>query len=104
MIHRLFSNSYSYLRRSQASSDYDPSFVTEILLKEIKYSESPNQDINLLKDVALQVYLGMSTHLHLIFVDGATPSGNRYHYFGDRNFLFGDGLLSRGAEEGSSRT
>ena len=43
-----FSNSYSYLRCSQASSDYDPSFVTEILLKEIKYSETPNQDINLL--------------------------------------------------------
>ena len=43
---------------SQASSDYDPSFVTEVLLKEIQNSDTPNQDTNLLKDVAVQVYLG----------------------------------------------
>ena len=42
----------------QASSDYDPSFVTEVLLKEIQYSETPNEDVNLLKDVAAQAYMG----------------------------------------------
>ena len=42
---------------SQATSDYDPSFVTEAL-REIQYSDNPNQDINLLKDVAAQAYLG----------------------------------------------
>ena len=54
MIHHRFSDSYLYV---QASGDYDPSFVTEIL-KEIQYSDTPNEDINLLKDVAFQVYLG----------------------------------------------
>ena len=44
--------------RSQASSDFDPSFVTEMLLKEIQHSETPNQDIDLLKDVAAMVYVG----------------------------------------------
>ena len=44
--------------RSQASGDYDPSFVTEVLLKDIQYADTPNQDINLLKDVAAQAYLG----------------------------------------------
>ena len=43
--------------RSQASGDYDPSFVTEVL-KEIQHSETPNQDINLLKDVAAVTYIG----------------------------------------------
>jgi hypothetical protein len=43
--------------RSQASSDYDPSFVTEVL-KEIQHSDISNQDINLLKDVATQAYVG----------------------------------------------
>ena len=50
------------LIRSQASSDYDPSFVTEVLLKEIQYSYASNQDINLLKDIAVQAYLGKSTY------------------------------------------
>ena len=43
--------------RSQTSSDYDPSFVTEVL-REIRHSDTPTQDINLLKDVAIQAYLG----------------------------------------------
>ena len=47
---------------SQTSSDYDPSFVTEAL-KEIQYSDTSNQDIDMLKDVAAQVYLGNSAHL-----------------------------------------
>ena len=42
---------------SQASGDYDPSFVTEAL-KDIQYSDTPNQDIDLVKDVAVQAYLG----------------------------------------------
>jgi hypothetical protein len=44
--------------RSQASNDYDPSFVTEVLLKDVQYSDTPNQDINLLKDVASLAYTG----------------------------------------------
>jgi hypothetical protein len=40
----------------QASGDYDPSFVTEAL-KEID-SNIPNQDIDLLKDVAAMTYVG----------------------------------------------
>ena len=44
-------------KRSQASGDYDPSFVTEVL-KDIQYTDNPNQNINLLKDVAAQAYLG----------------------------------------------
>ena len=47
-----------YTLRSQASGDYDPSFVTEVLLSEIQYSDIPNQNMNLLKDVANQAYLG----------------------------------------------
>jgi hypothetical protein len=43
--------------RSQASGDYDPSFVTEVL-REIQYSDTPNQDINLLKNVAAVAYFG----------------------------------------------
>ena len=42
---------------SQASGDYAPSLVTEVL-REIQYSDTPNQDINLLKDVAVLTYLG----------------------------------------------
>ena len=54
-----FPDSYLTKRiRYQASGDYDPSFVTEVLLKDIQQSDTPNQDINLLKDVAAQAYLG----------------------------------------------
>ena len=43
---------------SQAiSNDYEPSLVTGAL-KEIQYSDTPNRDIDLLKDVAVQAYLG----------------------------------------------
>ena len=48
--------------RSQASGDYDPSFATEVLTKEIQYSDTPNEDINLLKDVAVAAYLGQSAY------------------------------------------
>ena len=44
--------------RSQASgSDYDPSLVTETL-KEIQNSDTPSQDIDVLKDTAVTAYLG----------------------------------------------
>jgi hypothetical protein len=44
--------------RSQASgSDYDSSLVSETL-KEIHNSDTPSQDINLLKDTAVVAYLG----------------------------------------------
>ena len=39
---------------SQASGDYDPSFVTEAL-REIHHSDTPNKE---LKDVAVMAYLG----------------------------------------------
>jgi hypothetical protein len=58
-------------RRSQASGDYDPSFVTEVLLKDIQYSDTPKQDINLLKDVAVLAYLGQSALYILFPVNGA---------------------------------
>ena len=93
--------------RSQASSDYDPSFVTEVLLKEIQYSDTPNEDISLLKNVAVQAYLGSSAHFTSfppLWLTELYLSGIRYHYFSNRNFFFGDGLLSRGAEGGSSGT
>ena len=43
----------------QASGDYhdDPSFVTEAL-RDMQHSDMLEQDINLLKDVAVQAYLG----------------------------------------------
>ena len=50
---------------AQASGDYDPSFVTEAL-KEIQYSDTPKQDIDLLKDVAAQAYTGQFTCLERI--------------------------------------
>ena len=42
---------------SQASGDYDPSIVTEAL-RDIQYSDTPDQDINMLKDVAIQTFVG----------------------------------------------
>jgi hypothetical protein len=42
---------------SQASNDYDPSFVTEGI-REVQYSKTPDQDINQLKDVAVEAYIG----------------------------------------------
>ena len=58
LIHHLFTDSYLTMRiRSQARNDYDPSFITEAL-REIQNSDTANQSINLLKDVAVQAYLG----------------------------------------------
>ena len=83
------------MRSQTTSNDYDPSLVTEAL-KEIQYSDTPNQDINTLKDVAVQAYLGQSPPLTSFFLwlTELYFSGIRYHCFRDRNFLFGHGLLS----------
>jgi hypothetical protein len=93
--------------RSQANGDYDPSFVTEVL-REIQYSNTPNQDINLLKDVAAPRRMRVSRPFYMPFpplwLTKQYLSGSGYHCFGNRNFFPGDGLLSRGAEGGSSRT
>ena len=51
------SQTYLMICISQASNDYDPSLVT-VALKEIQYSDNPDQDTDLLKDVAAQAYLG----------------------------------------------
>ena len=48
---------YVYIYFFQASGDYDPSLVTETL-RDMQHSDIPNQDINLLKDVATQAYVG----------------------------------------------
>ena len=62
---------------SQASNNYDPSFVTEAL-REIQYSDTPNQDINLLKDVAAQAYVGQSAHfISFSLVNEQYLSGSR---------------------------
>ena len=67
--------------RSQTSRDYDPSFITEVLLKEIQYSDTPNHDINLLKDVAVQAYLGefavLLPLLPFSLANGAKPQRER---------------------------
>ena len=42
---------------SQASGDYDPSFITEAL-KDIQSANTPNQDTELLKDIAAVAYVG----------------------------------------------
>ena len=44
---------------AQANGDYDPSLVSEAL-RQIEHSDNPNQDVNLLKDVAAQAYMGKS--------------------------------------------
>ena len=89
--------------RSQAGSDYyDPSFVTETL-REIQYSDTrvANQDISLLKDVAVQAYVGQSAH----FISyRAIFQREQIALLRQSKLFFGDGLLSRGAEGSSNRT
>ena len=43
--------------QASGNLNYDPSFVTEAL-RENEHSDNSNQDSNLLKDVAVQAYLG----------------------------------------------
>jgi len=54
---------------AQANGDYDPSFVSEAL-KQIEYSDNPNQDVGLLKDVAAMAYMGESARCLLSFLLG----------------------------------
>ena len=68
--------SWNYLMiRSQASGDYDPSFVTEALRK---IQHSPDKDTNLLKDVAAMAYVGeLAFYMPFLFssLDEQYPGG-----------------------------
>jgi hypothetical protein len=44
---------------AQENGDYDPSLVSEAL-SQIEHAENPKQDIELLKDIAAQAYVGKS--------------------------------------------
>ena len=44
---------------AQEYGDYEPSFVSEAL-RQIEHTDDPNQDIELLKDIAAQTYVGKS--------------------------------------------
>ena len=60
MVRDPFAFLLNYLMiHSQASGDYDPSFVTEAL-RDIEHSETPDQDTELVKDVAIVTYMGQS--------------------------------------------
>ena len=78
--------------RSQASGDYDPSLVTEVLLTEIQYSDTPSQDINLLKDVAAQAYGGEYAHFTSFFspflINGAIPQREQIPLFRQSKLSF----------------
>jgi hypothetical protein len=43
----------------QENGDYDPSLVSEAL-RQTEHTDNPNQDIELLKDIAAQAYMGES--------------------------------------------
>ena len=92
---------------AQENGDYDPSLVSEAL-SQIEHAEDPNQDIELLKDVAAAAYVGESAHsIRLLSASRLTERHlrwSRYHRFSSWDVLLGDGLLSRSAEEGSTRT
>ena len=63
----LFSKTESLMSSAQANGDYDPSFVSEAL-GQIEHSDNPNQDVDLLKDVAAMAYVGESAHCLLSFL------------------------------------
>jgi hypothetical protein len=44
---------------AQENGDYDPSLVSEAL-RRIEHADNPNQDIELVKDIALMAYMGES--------------------------------------------
>jgi hypothetical protein len=54
---------------AQANGDDDPSFVSEAL-RQIEHSDNPNQDVELLKDVAAMTYVGESPFCLLSFLLG----------------------------------
>ena len=47
---------------AQQKGDYEPSLVSEAL-RQVEHADNPNQDIDLLKDIAAQTYLGESARL-----------------------------------------
>ena len=102
----LFSN---YLMTpSQANGEYDPSFVSEAL-RQIEQHDDLNQNVDLLKDVAAQAYVGeFRTFYMLVILSSRLTeryfSRSRYHSFSSWYILPGNGLLSRGPEGGSKRT
>jgi len=95
----------SLVTLAQANGDNDPSLVSEAL-RQIEHSNNPDQDVELLKGVAAQAYMGESACFIclLSLLTERYLSGGRYHSFSSWNILLGNGLLSRGAEEGSRRT
>ena len=54
---------------AQANGDYDPSLVSEAL-RQIEHSDNPNQDVDLLKDVAAMAYVGGSARCLVSFLLG----------------------------------
>ena len=54
---------------TQANGDYDPSLVSEAL-RQVEHSDSPSQDIDLLKDVAAMAYVGEFSRCLLSFLLG----------------------------------
>jgi hypothetical protein len=56
---------------AQENGDYDPSLVSEAL-RQIEHTDNTNQDIELLKDIAAQAYVGESAHFicQLSFLHG----------------------------------
>ena len=52
---------------AQANGDYGPSLVSDAL-RQIEHSDNPNQDVNLLKDVAAMTYVGESVRCALSFL------------------------------------
>jgi len=92
---------------AQENGDYDPSLVSEAL-SQIEHAEDPNQDIELLKDVAAQTYVGEFSRFTCLLSSSRLTERHlrrsRYHWFSSWDVLLGDGMLSPSAEEGSRRT
>ena len=54
---------------TQENGAYDPSLVSEAL-RQIEHADKPNQDVDLLKDVAAMTYVGESAYSLLSFLLG----------------------------------
>ena len=74
VFHSYFSGFFSnYLMTPQANGDYDPSFVSEAL-RQNEHDDNPNQDIDLVKDIAAQTYMGESARfIRSLSANGALP-------------------------------
>ena len=85
----------------QENGDYAPSLVSEAL-SQTEQAGNHNYDINLLKDVAAQVYIGESACFILSSrLTERHISRRRNHNLSSWDVLLGNGLLSQSAEEGS---